>query len=91
MRAALENRLNATWYGAHAPPWYLRAMVPVYRVLLALDRRRGRRDRARDLDSKCIIVVGNLTSGGSGKTPLVIRLCELFIKAGLSPGVISRG
>lgn len=91
MRAALENRLNAIWYEDHAPPWYLRAMVPIYRMLLALDRNRGLRDRAKDLESKSIIVVGNLTSGGSGKTPLVVRLCELFLKAGMSPAVISRG
>jgi tetraacyldisaccharide 4'-kinase len=35
--------------------------------------------------------VGNLTVGGSGKTPLVIRLCRLFREAGLQAGVISRG
>jgi tetraacyldisaccharide 4'-kinase len=38
-----------------------------------------------------IIVVGNITAGGSGKTPLVIRLCHLLRQAGFKPGVISRG
>jgi tetraacyldisaccharide 4'-kinase len=36
-------------------------------------------------------VVGNITVGGSGKTPLVIRLCRILHEAGLAPGVISRG
>ena len=38
-----------------------------------------------------VIVVGNLTVGGSGKTPLVIRLVQLLARAGFSPGIVSRG
>ena len=38
-----------------------------------------------------IIVVGNLTVGGTGKTPMVIELANLLKKQGYRPGVISRG
>jgi tetraacyldisaccharide 4'-kinase len=38
-----------------------------------------------------VIVVGNITVGGSGKTPLVIWLVEYLRAAGYVPGVISRG
>lgn len=38
-----------------------------------------------------VVVVGNLTVGGTGKTPLVIYLCELLRKQGWQPGVVSRG
>jgi tetraacyldisaccharide 4'-kinase len=38
-----------------------------------------------------IISVGNLTIGGSGKTPLVIYLLDLLNKYGLKTGVLSRG
>ena len=38
-----------------------------------------------------VIVVGNITVGGSGKTPTVIYLIELLRRQGFKPGVISRG
>ena len=38
-----------------------------------------------------VIIVGNLTVGGSGKTPLVLWLTEHLRKAGKRPGIISRG
>jgi len=38
-----------------------------------------------------VIVVGNLTVGGTGKTPLVIWLSQFLIKQGYRPGIISRG
>lgn len=38
-----------------------------------------------------VVIVGNLTVGGSGKTPLVIALARQLRDAGHRPGVISRG
>ncbi len=38
-----------------------------------------------------VIVAGNITVGGTGKTPLVIALVELLRAQGWKPGVISRG
>ena len=38
-----------------------------------------------------IVVVGNISVGGTGKTPLVIYLANLLKVAGYTPGIISRG
>ena len=38
-----------------------------------------------------VIVIGNITSGGTGKTPLVIHLANELKKNGYNPGIISRG
>lgn len=38
-----------------------------------------------------VISVGNLTTGGTGKTPLVAMVCHLLRQSGLQPGIVSRG
>ncbi|MEA3292182.1 MAG: tetraacyldisaccharide 4'-kinase [Pseudomonadota bacterium] len=38
-----------------------------------------------------VVVVGNLTVGGAGKTPLVLALTDLLREAGNKPGIITRG
>jgi tetraacyldisaccharide 4'-kinase len=38
-----------------------------------------------------VVVVGNLTVGGTGKTPLVIALAEALRRSGFRPGILSRG
>jgi tetraacyldisaccharide 4'-kinase len=38
-----------------------------------------------------VIVVGNITVGGTGKTPITLWLCDYLRQQGLKPGIISRG
>lgn len=38
-----------------------------------------------------VIIVGNISVGGNGKTPLVVTIVEWLIEAGYKPGVLSRG
>ena len=95
MRSSLEKWLLGYWYGSQTPPWYLRALEPSYRFAY---KRAQKRQLAKLSLSKNqaqtqapLIVVGNITAGGSGKTPLVIRLCELAREMGLNAGIASTG
>src|SRR3989304_3569828 len=38
-----------------------------------------------------VIIVGNITAGGTGKTPLVIWLADYLKKNNFRPGIVSRG
>lgn len=38
-----------------------------------------------------VISVGNLTTGGTGKTPMVLRIAEHLLTEGKSPGILTRG
>ena len=91
MRQDTEIKLNETWYGGRPVPAGLRMLTPLYRAGNRLHRWFSTRRRPEDLGQARIVVVGNITVGGSGKTPLVIRICQLLHAAGLKPGVVSRG
>lgn len=85
MKAALEHWLHRRWYGEVAPGLGLRALAGLYRVLSTRDTTVAERLPVP------VIVVGNFTAGGTGKTPLVIALARYFAARGLQPGIVSRG
>ena len=91
MRAATENWLLRHWYGKHRPPWYLRALEPVYLAMYRYNQRKDANPSPGNRGKLPLIVVGNITAGGSGKTPLVMHLCRLATEAGLRPGIASTG
>ncbi len=91
MRGALERRLNAIWYGERTPDFGLRALESLYAPLARARSWWLGHTVEQSLVGKPIVVVGNITAGGTGKTPLIIRLCQLLQAAGLKPGVVTRG
>ena len=90
-RTGIESRLLQHWYGEHQPPWYLRMLVPIYRAGYQRAQNRQGSETNKYRSALPLIIVGNITAGGSGKTPLVIRLCQLAVDLDLKPGIASTG
>lgn len=84
--------IEKTWY--RRSPWsvLLLPLSLIYGTLIQVRAAAYRFGALRRSDVGVpVVVVGNLTVGGSGKTPLVIRLVQVLACAGFSPGIVSRG
>jgi len=81
----LANWLQGVWYNPAPPPAGLRLGA---RLHAAWQRRRA--IPPLTLAPLPAVVVGNVTVGGGGKTPLVIRLAELATAAGARVAVLAR-
>jgi tetraacyldisaccharide 4'-kinase len=86
VKAALERWLTQRWYGGVAPGLGLRSLAGVYRIA----RDAGRTPAVERLPVP-VVVIGNFTAGGTGKTPLAIALARYFSANGRRPGIVSRG
>lgn len=84
-----QSWLESRWYSDAPPPWLLRPLGALYQVVAA-QRRRSLTGTSNRLPLP-VIVVGNVSIGGTGKTPFVIWLVERLSEWGLRPGIISRG
>lgn len=89
---ALADTLQASWYGTRgAPPWTY-PLAWLYGALTALRRVLYRIGWLRSTKLPVpVVVVGNLTAGGTGKTPLTLALVDALTARGWRPGVVSRG
>ncbi|HKE23725.1 MAG TPA: tetraacyldisaccharide 4'-kinase [Bryobacteraceae bacterium] len=74
-----------------ALPWYWPAKAMARAWELGSQRKREADLRASRKVDAPVISVGNLTMGGTGKTPCVLRLAELLKASGRSPGILTRG
>lgn len=87
-----EKLVADVWYGRSAWSWLLLPLAWLYALVTSIRRglyRCGVLRRRRV--GVPVIVVGNITAGGTGKTPISIWLAKALRHAGWHPGVVSRG
>jgi len=88
----VERRLTELWYRERPRPSLLQPLAWLYGAVVGVRRRAY---RAGWLHSepvgRPVVVVGNLTVGGTGKTPLTIWLARELGTRGLQVGIVSRG
>ena len=88
----MKNAIVNSWYCSR---WFNYLLLPfswLYRVTMALRYRlycMGILQTYRA--SVPVIIVGNITVGGTGKTPVVCALVEILRRQGFTPGIVSRG
>lgn len=92
MQTEAARGLEALWYGGSPFAWLLAPFSGLF-WLGSAGRRRAYRAgwlRSHRLPVP-VLVVGNLTVGGTGKTPVAAWLAGLCVRSGFKPGIVSRG
>jgi tetraacyldisaccharide 4'-kinase len=92
LRTRIESYIAREWQRRGPFAWALSPLACVFAAIAAARRgafAAGWLERVKI--GVPVVVVGNVTVGGTGKTPTVIALVEALRAAGFTPGVVSRG
>ncbi|MDJ0749307.1 MAG: tetraacyldisaccharide 4'-kinase [Woeseiaceae bacterium] len=84
--------IHRVWYQDHWTGWLLRPLSGLYWLIIVVRRflyTSGILSSHRA--GVPVIIVGNITAGGTGKTPTVLWLVGQLRSRGFEPGIVSRG
>ncbi len=92
LSARLEAAITRAWQRRGLLAWCLLPLSLLFGAVTALRRKAYAHGWLRvERLPVPVVIVGNVTVGGTGKTPTVIALVAALRAAGYAPGVISRG
>lgn len=91
MKGWLARQLQRAWYGESGWTRSLSPLERIYRNSAERERVKGQLAAESASVGAPVIVVGNLTVGGTGKSPVVAALAQYFQQQGYRPGILSRG
>ncbi len=92
MQGPFYRWLQSTWYEDGAGRWLLLPLSGVFWLILTIRRFMYASGLLREVRVPVpVIVVGNITAGGTGKTPVTIWLAAALNARGFTPGIVSRG
>lgn len=88
----MKKWLSESWYKPHAIRWLLSPLSALYRLVSVIRKQCYFLGLFKQHHMPVpVIIVGNISVGGTGKTPFVIYLVQCLQQQGFKPGVISRG
>lgn len=86
-----EQALTKAWYSNSSWLVLLRPLAWLFNLVAQWRRRRLQSVYQGQAFTSPVVVIGNISVGGSGKTPLIIALVKALNQQGYSVGVVSRG
>src|SRR5699024_2257555 len=91
-RLCVSTSLERSWYQPRGWSLLLAPLSLLYGAIVALRRCAYRRGWLASVRLPVpVIVIGNITVGGSGKTPLTAHIAHYLHRRGLKVGIVSRG
>lgn len=92
LRRQLARKIEQAWYERSVLSQLLRPLSWMFLTLACSRRFLYKSGILKQIRMPIpVIVVGNITVGGTGKTPLVIWIANYLKQSGYKPGIISRG
>ena len=92
MSNSKQQKLNAIWYKGKAIPWRYKLLSKLFSFVGKTRKKLYTMGLLKSHKIKCpVVIVGNISVGGVGKTPFVIWLVNQLKSQGLKVGVVSRG
>jgi len=86
------NWIHRVWYEDAPSGWLLLPLSGLYWLVLAARKLLYQCGAIRTRKASVpVLIVGNITAGGTGKTPTVLWLVDALKDRGFRPGIVSRG
>ncbi|WP_111979473.1 tetraacyldisaccharide 4'-kinase [Algibacillus agarilyticus] len=86
------SKIEASWYNPNLITWLLLPLSGLFFLLSSLRRLLFRFNLLSTFHPGIpVIIVGNISVGGTGKTPFTLWLVKLLKSMGLKPAIVSRG
>ncbi|MDX8405422.1 MAG: tetraacyldisaccharide 4'-kinase [Mariprofundus sp.] len=85
----LHGYIEKIWWRRQTPPLWLRLFEPIYAAIS--HQHLNKRANHITTSPLPIISIGNITVGGSGKTPFTLWLAAALVERGMRPVILCRG
>lgn len=88
----IQQTVSEHWYKPQPWGWVLWPFSKIFAFIVKIRTYAYQKNWFKKYRAPApVIIVGNITVGGTGKTPLVIYLAQLLREHGYNPGIVSRG
>lgn len=85
------SKLESAWYKGATWLYLLLPVSWLFQFVAGIRKKRLLAQQQPLSKPVPVIVIGNISVGGTGKTPLIMTLTRKLKKAGYKPGIVSRG